>query len=83
MQNYFLIETEVAHRRYEWEQAVAAAAQDAQAHPQNELKRWSHLPHQLLTRLRTLATPWVPVTCWNAAGEPRATTLEGGGATAT
>ena len=83
VQNYFFIETEVAHRRRELERALATAERHALARPKNGLERWSHLPHQLLARLRALATPRVPVTSWNAAGGPRAATLEGGGATAT
>ena len=82
MQNYFSIETEVAFRRWELEREIEAAEQHARARPKNGRKRWSHLAALSLESLRSLATPWVPVTCWNVRA-PRATTLEGGGATAT
>ena len=82
MLNTFTIETEVAHRRWELEREIAAAEQHALARPKNGRKRWSHLAPRTLAYLRSLATPWVPVTCWNVRA-PRATTLEGGGATAT
>jgi hypothetical protein len=83
VQNYFLIETEAAHRRGEWERVVVAAERRAQVRPRNRRTRWSHVASRTLASLRALATPWVPVTCWNDAGEPCAGSLEGGRATAT
>jgi hypothetical protein len=81
--NYFALETEVAHRRCEWELALAAAERHAQVRPQNGPKPWSHLAPRTLKYLRALATPRVPVTCWNTVGEQRARSLEGGSATVT
>jgi len=85
VQNYFFIETEVAHRRWVLERELAAAEQCAQARPQNGLKRWSQLAPRAVSYLRSLATPRVPVTSWNVAGEQRAKSLQvnGGGARAT
>ncbi|MCD6032020.1 MAG: hypothetical protein K0S78_4202, partial [Thermomicrobiales bacterium] len=40
MQNYFLIETEVAHRQREWERALAGADQAAQARPTSGRMNW-------------------------------------------
>ena len=85
MQTFFDIEIEVAHRRREWERALAAAQQRDLARPKNGPKRWSHVVPRTLAYLRALATPRVPVTTWKAPGTPRARSLqvEGGGATAT
>jgi hypothetical protein len=83
VQTFFSIDTEVAHRRLEWERALAAAQQHDLARPNNGPKRWSHVVSQTLAYLRSLATPRVPVTCWNTVGEQRARSLEGGSATVT
>jgi hypothetical protein len=85
VQTFFSIDTEVAHRRLEWERALVAAEQRDLARPNNGPKRWSHVVSQTLAYLRSLATPRVPVTTWKAPGTPRARSLqiEGGGATAT
>jgi hypothetical protein len=85
VQTFFSIDTEVAHRRLEWERALVAAEQRDLARPKNGPKRWSHVVSQTLAYLRSLATPRVPVTCWNTPGTPRARSLhvEGGCATAT
>ena len=82
MQSLFSIETEVARRRWELEREFAAEQQRAQVPTTTRALRWSHLVPRTLAYLRSRATPWVPVTCWNVRA-PRATTLEGGGATAT
>jgi hypothetical protein len=83
VQNHFLIETEVAHRRGELKRALMAADQRAQARPQNGPTRWSQLAALTRAYLRSLATPRVPVLSWNPAGVQSAQTLEGGRATAT
>ena len=83
MQNYFTLETTVAHRQREWERAVAAASRAAQARPENGPTRWLKLPQLVLGRLRSLATPRVPVSSWNRSRGKCAQTLEGGHATAT
>ena len=83
--NFFIIETEAAFRRCEWERGVAAAAQAARARPENGRKRWSsRLPHLAFARLRSLlrATGALHVVVGHRrTGEQRAKTLEGGPAT--
>jgi hypothetical protein len=81
VQNHFMIETEVAHRRLEWQRAVAAADQREQARPKNEPTRWSHVASLTLAALRALAMPRVQVPSWNPAGVQCAQTREGGRAT--
>ena len=54
MQNYLAIETEVAHRRSEWERAVEADARAAQISTGNGRKPW---PQRLLASVRSPATP--------------------------
>ena len=82
MHNTFGIETEAAHRRREWERAVAVAAQTAQFRRLNGRTRRAGLPHQLLADLRHLFAPRVPITCSRRiAAEERVTTLKGGHAT--
>ena len=83
MQNIFFIETEVAHRRAEWEREVAAADQRAQVRPKNGRTGWSRLAPLTLAYLRTLATLRPLVPAWNPAGVKCATTLEGGRASVT
>ena len=83
MQNYFSIETEVAHRRDEWEREVASAAQSAQVPPENGSKRWSQLVLLAFASLHSLAAPRLRVPSWNPAGVKCANTLEGGHASAT
>ena len=82
MQNVFAIETKVAHRRGEWERAIAAATQASQTRPGNGLKYWSPLAQRVLARLRARATPRELLPAWNPAGVTCATALEGGRATA-
>jgi len=81
--NFFTLETEVAHRRVEFERVVAAAAQSAQVPPKNKSRRWSHIALMAFAHLRSLASPQVRVPSWNPAGVKCANTLEGGRATAT
>jgi hypothetical protein len=85
MQTFFSIDTEVRHRRREWERALAAAEQRDLARPKNGPQRRSQVVPRTLAYLRSLATPRVPVTRWNASRAPRAQSLqvEGGVATAT
>ena len=78
MQNVFAIETEAAHRRSEWERAIAAAAQRVQVRPQNGGERWPHLALWALASVRARATRWVPAAAWNPAGVTCAPALEGG-----
>ena len=84
MQTFFSIDTEVAHRRREWERALAAAEQSDLARPNSGPRRWSHVVPRALAYLRSLATPRVPVTTWKVPGTTRARSLqvEGGGVTA-
>ena len=82
MHNTFTIETEAAHRRQEWERAVAVAAQIAQARRQNGWTRRARLPQRVLADLRSLFAPRVPITCSRRiAAEERVATLKGGHAT--
>ncbi len=68
MQNYHALETEVAHRRREWERTVATVTQDAQPRPQEGGMRWSHLPRLVLASIRTLAAPLSSITStWNTS----------------
>lgn len=83
MQNYFAIETEVAHRRYEWERTVASVGQCALVRPRNGRERWSRLPRLVLARLRSFAAPRRAVTSWTTAFEERTRNLEGGRAAGT
>ena len=78
MQSLFNIETEVAHRRREWEREVATTTQVAQLPPTPLPTRWSHLAALILASLRALAMPRVQVPSWNPAGVKCAQTLEGG-----
>jgi hypothetical protein len=78
VQNYFFIETEVAHRRREWERSVMAAEQCAHVPLKNGRTGWSQLAALSLESLRSLATTWLPVPSWNLAGVQCAKTLEGG-----
>jgi hypothetical protein len=80
VQNYFNLETEVAHRRGEVERALAAAALHAPVRPQYGRPGWMQRALRTLASLGALATPRVPVPSWNAAGVKGATTLQGGGA---
>jgi hypothetical protein len=80
VQNYFSIETEVAHRRFEYERELAATMQVAQTRLERG-KYWSRLAHRLLASLRCRVGSWVPGALWQATGEPCALTLEGGRAT--
>ena len=57
MQNYFLIETEVTHRRGEWERFVAETTQVSPARSENGRKHWSLLPLLAFAHLRVFATP--------------------------
>ena len=68
MQNFFTLETEVAHRRFEYERVLAVEIQVAQTHPDLGHTPWSQLPHQILTSLRSFAMRWVPVKSWQATG---------------
>ena len=81
MQSFFNLETEVTHRRSEWERAVAAAERQAQVRPQTGQMRWSHLPQRVLASLHAVATRRLPVPAWNPAGVTRASTRVGGHAT--
>jgi hypothetical protein len=81
VQNYFSIETEVAHRRFEYERELAATIQVAPTRPERGGQYWSPLAHRLLTSLRSRVASWVPGPSWQATGEPCALTLEGGRAT--
>jgi hypothetical protein len=82
VQNYFLIETEVAHRRRDWEQAVMAAEQRAHVPLKNGPARWPQLAARGFEQLRSLAISWLPVRTWNPAGVQCAKTLKGGRAPA-
>ena len=81
MQNHFFIETEVAHRRREWEREIAVANQRSQVPPETQLTRWSQWAALTFASLRSLATPRLPVPSWNPAGVKCAEPLEGGRAT--
>ena len=87
MQNQFLIETEVAHRRLEWQRAVAAAAQRDQVRPPIGPPRWSQWVAVTRAFLRSLAKPRLPVRSWNPAGvqcaRPLRVEVSGGGASTT
>ena len=83
MQNYFNLETEAAHRRLEWQRAIAATEQRDQMRSEHGQTRWSQLASLIFTTLRSFATPRLPVTCWTPTGEQRARPLQGGGATVT
>jgi hypothetical protein len=76
MQNVFSIEVEVAHRRREWERAVATTAEHAQMRRQNERTSWSGLASRILASLRSLTLPRVPVTCWSGTVRQRTRTLD-------
>jgi hypothetical protein len=78
VQNYFTIETEVAHRRFEWERTVASVEQCALVRPSNGREHWSRLPHLVLARLHSLTVPRRTVTSWTTGLEERTRTLEGG-----
>jgi hypothetical protein len=80
--NYFLIETEVAHRRREWERAVVALEQRAHAPRKNGPTRWPQVAARGFEHLRSLAISWLPVRTWNPAGVQCAKTLKGGRASA-
>ena len=68
MQNYHALETEVAHRRREWEWTVATVTQDAQPQLQHGGMGWSHLPQLVLASIRTLAAPRLSITStWNTS----------------
>jgi hypothetical protein len=77
VRDVFSIEIDLAHRRREWEQAVAEAAQRAQVGPQPERTGWPRLVPRTRAYLRAFATLRLPVTYWNT-GESRAKTLAGG-----
>jgi hypothetical protein len=77
VRDFYSIEIDLAHRRREWEQAVAEAAQRVQAGPRRKGTGWPRLAPRALAYLRALATPRLPVTCWNT-GESRTRTLAGG-----
>jgi hypothetical protein len=77
VRDYYSIEIDLAHRRREWAQAVAEAAQRAQVGSQPERTGWAQWAPRALASLRAFATPRLPVTCWNT-GESRARTLAGG-----
>ena len=85
MQNYHALETEAAHRRWEWEKRIVAAEQSALALPKNGLERWPHLPLLVLACLRTLfAHPDIPGTSvWNAVTGGSTKTPAGGRAPGT
>jgi hypothetical protein len=80
--NHFLIETEVAHRRREWERAVMAAEQRTHTPLKIGLAGWPQLAAQGFEHLRSLAISWLPVRTWNPAGVQCAKTLKGGRAPA-
>jgi hypothetical protein len=77
VRDFYSIEIDLAHRRRAWEQAGAEAAQRAQVGSQPERTGWARLAPRALASLRALATPRLPVTCWNA-GASGARTLAGG-----
>jgi hypothetical protein len=66
MQNYFLIETEVAHRQREWERALAGADQAAQARPTSGRMNWWPLASAFAS-LRSLGMPRQPRWSWAPA----------------
>jgi hypothetical protein len=70
VQNYNAIETEVTHRRREWERKLVTATQVAQSPSQNGRKRWSLLPHLVFASLRAVAAPRLPLmSSWNTTAE--------------
>jgi hypothetical protein len=81
VQNYFSLETEAAHRRLEWQRAIAATEHRDQVRPEHGQTRWSQLASLLFPTLRSFATLRLPLRSWNPAGVQCARTLEGGGAT--
>ncbi len=83
VQNVFAIETEAAHRRSEWERAIAAAEQRARVRPHNGWERWPQLALWALASVRARATRRVPVPAGNPAGVTCAPALEGGHAPVT
>ena len=54
VQNIFVNEIEAAFRRSAWERAVVATRVE-QTRPENGQTCWAHLPHLLLTHLRSLS----------------------------
>ena len=66
MQNYFLIETEVTHRRGEWERFVAETTQVSPARSENGRKHWSLLPLLALAHLRAFVTPPLASGSWRS-----------------
>ena len=78
MQNYHAIETEVAHRRFEHERRLSAAAQVTQTRSENRRTRWSHLPHWTLPPLYRRFLQRVPGSLRRTAATQRTEALDGG-----
>jgi hypothetical protein len=76
VQNYHAIETELAHRRNEWERAIAAAELNSLARPKIRRKRWAQRTSLIFAYVCSRAAPRMPVTSWSAAAETHAQTPE-------
>jgi hypothetical protein len=73
MQNYHAIETEAAHRRGEWDRAIAAAALTSRERSElGHLDCWQ-LPHLALAILRSLSPRRLLMTWFETDREQRAT----------
>ncbi|MGH2616872.1 MAG: hypothetical protein ACRDJC_16685 [Thermomicrobiales bacterium] len=62
MYDWYRIETEVEHRRREWQREVEADMRATQAIAENGRTHLPHLPHFSLASLRSLAAPRLPFT---------------------
>jgi hypothetical protein len=68
MHNYFAIETEAMFRQQEWERAMAADAQAAQAVATARKRDWTHAPRLSLAGLREMTAPRLAIAAPLGAG---------------